>query len=466
VNSQLKIGLLPLYLKLYDEIMPDLRRAFDPFLDEIGKGFEKRGIRVLKARITRTSGECRRTLSMFRRQGAQAVVTVHLAYSPSLESADALGETGLPVVMLDTTMDLSFGTAVKPDRIMYNHGIHGVMDLASVLRRRGHPYAVVAGHSRSDPHVLDRAAGFVRAAAAAGYLRRTKALLIGRPFRGMGDFAVSDSVLRQFGITVSRASVSDVEKAAASVETADVRREVAADRRRFECEIGAEDHERSVRVGLGVRSLIRERQCDAFSFNFLSFDRSSGPACTVPFLEASKAMERGVGYAGEGDVLTAALVGALQRAFGRTTFTEIFCPDWRGNSLFLSHMGEINPRVSAAKPVIVLKEEYRFSGALPPAIVVCAAAPGPAVFVNLAPCPKGEMTLIVAPVTVLQDARDPSMRRSVRTWIRPASGSVAAFLEAYSNAGGTHHSALVLGGSAESLAAMGRFAGVNVVVID
>jgi hypothetical protein len=31
----------------------------------------------------------------------------------------------------------------------------------------------------------------------------------------------------------------------------------------------------------------------------------------MPFLEFSKAMERGIGYAGEGDALTAVLVGAL-----------------------------------------------------------------------------------------------------------------------------------------------------------
>ncbi|MCL4377237.1 MAG: hypothetical protein M1409_02460 [Actinobacteria bacterium] len=34
---------------------------------------------------------------------------------------------------------------------------------------------------------------------------------------------------------------------------------------------------------------------------------------TIPFLEASKSMARGIGYAGEGDVLTAALTGSLIR---------------------------------------------------------------------------------------------------------------------------------------------------------
>jgi L-arabinose isomerase len=40
---------------------------------------------------------------------------------------------------------------------------------------------------------------------------------------------------------------------------------------------------------------------------------------------------------------------------------------------------------------------------------------------------------------------------------------VAQFLEAYSRAGGTHHSALVLGDRAEAIAAFGRQCGINVM---
>ena len=118
----------------------------------------------------------------------------------------------------------------------------------------------------------------------------------------------------------------------------------------------------------------------------MAFDRSDGSLNAVPFLEASKAMARGVGYAGEGDVLTAALVGALSRAFGDTTFTEIFCPDWSGNSLFLSHMGEMNPDIAGEKPRLVEKP-FPYTQAQNPAILACAPKPGPAVFVNLTPGP-------------------------------------------------------------------------------
>jgi L-arabinose isomerase len=220
-----------------------------------------------------------------------------------------------------------------------------------------------------------------------------------------------------------------------------------------------------VRVGLGLRRLLDEGGYHGVSVNFQAFDRPDRPANTMPFLEISKAMARGVGYAGEGDVLTAALVGALARAFGAVTFTEVFCADWAGGTLFLSHMGEISPAVAGDTPRVIAKP-FRFGGALDPAVLTCAVKPGPAAFVNLAPGPDDSFSLLVAPVAVMAEtaALEPAMRDVVRAWVRPRCG-VAEFLEAYSRAGGTHHSALVLGDRAEAVAAFGRMLGIEVRVI-
>ena len=65
-----------------------------------------------------------------------------------------------------------------------NHGIHGVMDMCSLLRQRGKAYAIAAGHiEHSD--VLDRVAGYVRAAGAARLRERT---VLPRPDGGEGGY--------------------------------------------------------------------------------------------------------------------------------------------------------------------------------------------------------------------------------------------------------------------------------------
>ena len=68
-------------------------------------------------------------------------------------------------------------------------------------------------------------------------------------------------------------------------------------------------------------------------------------------------MQRGVGYAGEGDAFTASLVGALLKNYKETSFVEIFCPDWKNDALFISHMGEMNYAV-ADREIELLREAY------------------------------------------------------------------------------------------------------------
>ena len=461
MSGKPRAGLLPLYLKLYDEAAPEALEVLKKFLADVAGGLAGRGLEVETAPVCRLEAEFESAVAKLEKAGADAIVTLHLAYSPSLESAGPLSKTALPIVILDTTPDANFGPDVDPARIMYNHGIHGVQDMANLLLRRGKPFEIVAGHAGGSD-VLDRAADLVRAARAARCLRSTRALRVGEAFRGMGDFSVPDEKLANLlGISVAQIEAGELAAHVEKVADDALEAELKSDRETFDVEADEQVHRRSALLGLGLRALLEADSYGAFSMNFLAFD---SPETTVPFLEASKAMARGVGYAGEGDVLTAALVGALLSAWEKTTFTEIFCPDWKSNSLFLSHMGEINPAVAAARPLLCEKP-FPFTRAQNPAVLACAPAPGPAVFVNLAPGPEDSFRLIVAPVELLGDGTHPEMRTKIRGWMRPARPA-AGFLEEYSRLGGTHHSALVLGQHVEAVAAFARMAGLECELID
>ena len=462
--NQITVGLLPLYVKLYDEVLPDLAKQVEPFAGRVATALRGAGVVVVPAPMARTAPDFAAAVKQFETAGVDAIVTLHLAYSPSLEAADALAGTTLPVVMFDTTPDRDFGRGVDPSRLLANHGIHGVQDLASVLRQRGKAYRVVAGHLE-DAETLPRCVAALRAARAVRCFRTMRVLRVGDRFAGMGDFAVADATLPgALGIAVETIQPGDLVADAAAVSAGDMAEEMAADRERYRVDCPEETHARSVRLGLGLRRYLERGRFGAFSVNFQSFTSDRDPVCTVPFLECCKAMAREVGYAGEGDAITAALVGALSQGFGGTTFCEIFCADWAGNSLFLSHMGEINPAVAAGKPLLYEKE-YPFSAALNPATLACAPRPGPATFVNLAPGPGGTFRLIVAPVTVLGDGTHPGYERWVRGWIQPTV-PVSAFLEEFSHLGGTHHSALMLGDHRAALTAFGRLAGLEVCTVN
>ncbi|MBN2302383.1 MAG: hypothetical protein JXN60_07710 [Lentisphaerae bacterium] len=458
-----KIGLLPLYLELYDKTLPEVRKSFQPLIDKIVNSFKANGVDVITADVCRLANEFGNAVLRFEQESADCIVTLHLAYSPSLESIDALIGTELPIVVLDVTMDMRFGRNTHPDRIMYNHGIHGVMDMTCMLRRHGKRFCIVAGYA-GDSKVIKRAVAMIRGAMAARHMSRTKVLRIGDSFKGMGDFYVeSDTLLKALGITVHQAGLDELAGSVDLVTVKDIDNELAADREKYCCDLAEDVHRRSLRVCLATRRILETGGYDAFSMNFLAFSMSEGPVDTVPFLEACKAMARGIGYAGEGDVLTAALVGALSQGFGEVTFTELFCPDWEGSSLFLSHMGEVNPVLAMEQPRLI---EYNFpyTPAQNPAKLTCCLKQGPATFVDIVPGPNDSFSLIAAPVEMLGDTSVAEMKDSVRGWMKPVL-PLESFLEKYSQYGGTHHSALIMGNEMEGIRAFADFMGLQCNII-
>lgn len=461
--SSLKAGLLPLYIKLYDDIDPGWRKPLEAFVLEICAGLKRLGVEVEAALVCRVESEFKSAVKALEKTGPDALITLHLAYSPSLESAEVLAQTPLDIIVLDTTPDFAFGPDTTPDLIMKNHGIHGVQDMCNLLIRRGKKFAIEAGHwKRSD--VLERVVDQVRAARLAKALRNSRVGLIGKPFAGMGDFSVPSAKLRSdLGVTTIRTTPTALASLLPAASDPVVKAGVSDDRRAFDCRgLDPKAHVQAARVSAAVDRFVAKENLTAVTLNFQAATKASGLPM-MPFLGFCKAMARGTGYAGEGDVLTAALVGSLMSVYPETSFTEMFCPDWKGGRIFLSHMGEMNPAVAENKPVLFVRKPWTFSSAEPPVSLGACFKPGKAVFVDLAPNRDG-YSLIAAPVTMVSGGKNKRFRTSISGWMKP-SLPLNDFLAEYSRAGGTHHAALVYGASMRSLASFSQSMGFRFVSI-
>ncbi|MDD4098384.1 MAG: hypothetical protein PHC30_06410 [Lentisphaeria bacterium] len=433
----MKIGFLPFYLKLYEDVAPQRHDSMQANAVRIADLLRQRGLDVVRAPICCLRPDFAAAVQMFEAEGVEAIVTLHLAYSPSLESAEVLAGTRLPLVIFDTTPDYDFGFNYG-DKVMANHGIHGVQDMCNLLLRNRKPFLITAGPWQH-PQVLDRLQRNIRAAAMAYRMQNLRVGAVGGRFDGMGDFAIPDGT---FGMRVIPYEPQPEPEADA------VAAEVAVDRERFVLgNISPGVHEQTVAASLKIRSWLEQDRLDAFTICFLGITRADGWD-TVPFLEASKAMARRVGYAGEGDVLTAGLHAAVLTAFPETSFTEMFCPDWAGNRVFLSHMGEINIALTSKKPLLA-ERDYAFSDTGNPVLASGCFKAGQATLIDLAPGPDQTFTLITAPVT-LETPDGPSSTANTG-WFTPGSGGIGAFLEAYSRLGGTHHILLSYDADLESL---------------
>ena len=459
--SKIKIGLLLFYLKLYDDTMPDLRNEFGPFIKDIKTKLEQKGLEVLISPICRFDEEFKTAVKDFEISGVNVIVTLHLAYSPSLECVNALTKTKLPIVIFDSTLKYHFSNKLVSNDIMLNHGIHGVQDMSNILLRNNKNFLIVAGHL-SQPDVLDDLINKIKSAMIYNSLNTSRVGSLGGPFYGMGDFFVTANKLFQdLGIETIENDFKEVADLMPGKDDISVENEINLDLNNFNVvKIDQLAHINSIRIGLGIRRWIEKNKLDAFTINFANLDKKSGFP-TIPFLEASKAMARGIGYAGEGDVLTAGLVGALMKVYPETSFVEMFCPDWKENLILLSHMGELNINLVSDKPKLIVKE-LPFLKVGNPVMAIGQFKEGDAVLVNLSPS-SNYYTLILSQINIVDLKHN--LTDSVTGWLKPQI-PINNFLEEYSKFGGSHHSAIVYGKNVyDRLLDFGKLAGFKIVII-
>ena len=297
--EKVKIGFLPLYVKLYDDYSSQMRPRIEAFAKEIEALLGKRDdVEVYASDICRLEDEFQNAVSFFEESNVDAIVTLHLAYSPSLESEKVLKNTKLPLVILDTTPNFAFTDDDDMGGITYNHGIHGVQDMCNLLVRNNKTFYVEAGHYL-ESDVLDRVIRRVKGIKVAENFKKAKVGTIGGAFAGMGDFRISDCVYEEIGIERVSLSTEEAKTYFASVTEEEIDALIADDKEKYDVSSDiCEDYLRNaIRGDLAVRKWLEDKKLTAFTANFLEVRKNSGIA-GMPFAEANRAMARGIGYAG------------------------------------------------------------------------------------------------------------------------------------------------------------------------
>ena len=444
-----KIGYLPLYVKLYDDTAPAARPRIDAFSEEICQLLSAQGNQVVAADVCRLESEFQTAIDTFEKEKVDCIVTLHLAYSPSLESCYVLAKTKLPIIVLDTTPTYCFDYKTSGKEIMYNHGIHGVQDMCCMLRRLGKEYSIFAGHYTKS-NVISQVSDAAKAIASANKIANgIKVGMIGKPFAGMGDFVVSNKVFKKFGITKVVCDEERLASLVSQVSEEQIKAEFENDKNL--CDLGEVDYDYykdTEKVALGVRKWVEENKINAFSINFQSVGEMKGLS-KMPFTEASKSMAKGIGYAGEGDILTAGVCYAFLTNFEKTGFVEMFCPDWENDAIFMSHMGEFNLSLLEGKRM--LKIAFPYAENADTTCIKGHAMGGKCCLINIAPNANDSFDMIFVDGEMLSVPEDiGELNYSMAGWFKPNT-SINKLLAEYSKYGGTHHSIVVYGATAESL---------------
>jgi L-arabinose isomerase len=457
-----KAGLLPLFMDKIDITSPQARTEFEKFIKIISAKLEKLGLEIIPAKITCKRKEVIESIKLFEKQKTDAVITLHLTYSPSLESAGVISETNIPVIVLDTTQSYEFGPDRNLSDVLYNHGIHGVQDFCNLLKRNKKSFFVETGHWKFSD-VLERVARrTLQSKMALGFLNINVGLL-NKPLEGMGDFQVESDVLkRKFNFNIIKSDAERIKDNFGKISEEELSHEIKADQKKFIfSDIDNNLYKNSLRASLCLRKWIEENNLNAFSMNVFEF--AKGNNAYIPFLEASKELAAGRGYAGEGDILTASLTYSIMNIYNETTFTEMFCPDWKNNTIFLSHIGEGNFNLLNEKPLIISKK-YPLAEFKDVLVAVGRLKSGRANIINIAPISDNEFEIIVIRGTMQDINRKDNLNTTIHGWFKPDT-DIISMLAKYSEIGGTHHVVLTYNDIPDDIMGFGKILGCPVNVI-
>lgn len=413
-----------------------------------------------------TAAECAAAVAQCEAAGCDLLLVAHMAYTPSGALIEALRATRLPLVLVSSARDATLPYDMGPDHLLADQSMHGAFDLANVLWRAGRRFAVVAGHPGQDTFraSLHRV---LRVAAGARILRRGRVGRIGEPFEGMLDFAYDPvNQRRALGFEIVPIDAGDYLRRTSRVAAA--RRAQDADWARSVCrldeDLTSDELEAGIDSSAVLADVVREHALDAVAMSFLAL--TGAGAVSLPFLGASRLMAEGIGYAGEGDALTAALVSALGAMTGEAGFTEMFCPDYGRSEILLSHMGECN--LAMARPggtTRLAARPFPWGACKRIPVAVFQLRPGAVTLAGISETPAADSFRMLAFCGRVLEAPDHPNLKNPYARLQPGPDA-RAFVERYTGAGGTHHLALVYGDARRELADLAAMCGLSFETID
>ena len=458
-----RVGLLPLMLEMYKIYAPDLIKKQQLFVDIIAQNLRKFS-NVVVSEISTNRKEVYKAVKIFDEKDVDVIIIIFVSYATSISILKPLLDTTKPILLLSTAPRSSMADGITMDDIMENHGVHGYMDLANVLKRNGRDYVFVSG-KKDDEKMWEYLKLWIISSRVKGLLSKSTIGIAGYTFDGMGDFGVDTTFLNsKLGIEVKHLPLNEIADFLKSIDDKEIIAEIEKDKKEYNIDPSVDDeiHSESNRFYLALKKLLNERKINAFTMHFQGI-LENPKIKTVPFLAISKLQKEGLAYAGEGDIIGTTMNLISRFLNSDTVFTEIFCPDFDGERLLMGHMGESNPALGVS--TVLRRKKFAFGKALDPVIADVTMKEGEAILGNLAVVGDNKFQMVLSKGRVCKKIKGSSDIDMPYFHFKP-DVSLPNFLTKYGYAGGTHHFALMYGNKVEELKMVANILNISVVTLE
>lgn len=457
-QEKFKIGIMPgmaeLYFRLWSQQMCD---SLVVLTKDIAGELSSDSLEITVSDVVSSKDEVAAACRKLCDDRIDLLVVALAPYCPSGVLAPPLTKLDVPVLLWPMqTMEKLEPEKYDLNVIKFNHGVHAVQDLANVLRKNDRAFGILHGHWRQDGF-LDELDRWVRAGRAVRAMVNCNPVQVGGHFKDMLDLQVGeDEFVKKMGLKPAVVSMDEFSQLLDNVDDEQIKQCVEKYRETFDIDGDVDDEllSKTARGEIAVRSILSQEKSSACGLNFLELCNDQRIADGL-HVAASTLMSEGLGYAGEGDWVTAMLVYGMQQGFGQGTFTEIFSVGYADNRLVLRHWGEGNIAMARSKPRLI-RSQFDDSISAVFAIVDFEFECGEATLINLNSTPQGQGQLISISGCITEDSL--SATNGPRAVFKPKAEDVRDLLSGYAYNGGSHHLAMVTGDCGEVSDMLGKLA--------
>jgi len=394
------------------------------------------------------------------------IVTWMHTFSPAKMWIAGLKALQRPMLHLHT----QFNKEIPLDRIDMDYmnlhqSAHGDREFGYICSRLRIPRKVVSGYFR-DEEVLANIAGWMRSAVGIAVSKRIKCARFGDNMRHVA-VTEGDKVEAQIrlGWEVNYLPVGLLAEETSNVADAEIDQIYAELQKAYGIvtdDIGAVKYQ--IRIEAAMQKIFRKYDASAFTTTFedlYGLDQLPGLAC-------QRMMQKGIGFAGEGDWKTACLLAVMKRMEeglgGGSSFMEDYTYHYEGDGLILgAHMLEVDPSI-ADGAVSIDVEPLGIGDRNPPARMKFKGKTGAAICVSLVDM-GNRLRMIVADVEAVEPIGNMPKLPVAQVMWRPLP-DLKTSSEAWIYAGGAHHTVLSFSLNAEHMRDFAEIAGIEFVHIN
>ncbi|WP_445151966.1 arabinose isomerase [Baekduia sp. Peel2402] len=346
---------------------------FDGLLERI-QGYQARveerlstefGADVVSAGLVDDAHKARAAGDLFAREQVDLVFCHAVTYATSSTVIPVFQAAGVPVVLLglQPTATIDYPNTGTGEWLA-NCAACCVPEIAGACTRAGIPYDTVAGLIDGDDRAWGKIGAWVRAAAAARDLKRSRIGFLGHVYPGMLDmYADFTAVHAHTGAHVEVLEIDDLGARVAAADDGAVAAKLTEIRDMFDFAdpssdpiagpIEDTDLDWSARVAVGLDQLVEDFQLDSLTYYYRGVDGNEAERLGAGVIVGNSLLTaRGIITSGEADIKTNIAQVLLDRLGAGGSFTEWYAMDLAEDFTLMGHDGPAHIAIAEGRPTL------------------------------------------------------------------------------------------------------------------